>query len=81
MFTHKYIVKPDGDVLLYLYDWVIAGGAEGIYVWESQLCSHKCEDCSNQGREESQGEVRSLLHVAWKWHANHQDVEAGAWVA
>lgn len=41
--------------------WLIAGGAEGVYAGKPQLCSHKCKDCSNKGREESEGEVRSVL--------------------
>jgi hypothetical protein len=40
--------------------WLITGGAEGVYAGKSQLCSHKCKDCSNKGREESEGEVRGL---------------------
>jgi len=41
--------------------WLIAGGAEGVYAGKPKLCSHKCKDCSNKGREESEGEVRSVL--------------------
>jgi len=41
--------------------WLIAGGAEGVYAGKPQLCSHKCKDCSNKGREESEGEVRSMI--------------------
>lgn len=54
MLTYKYIVKPsEENVLLQVCGWFIAGGAEGLYVWEPKICSHKCKDCFNQGREES----------------------------
>jgi hypothetical protein len=59
---HECIVKPDDEnVLLQMFGWLIAGGAEVVYAGKPQLCSHKCKDCSNKGREESEGEVRSVL--------------------
>lgn len=76
MFSHKYIVKSgDESVLLQVCGWFIAGGAEGVYVWEPKICSLKCEDCFNQGRKESQGKVRNYISATWKWHANHEGMK------
>jgi len=59
---HEYTVKPDDEnVPLQMCGWLIAGGAEGVYAGKPKLCSLKCKDCSNKGREESEGEVRSVL--------------------